>query len=119
MFAKGRARRHRHPRQRAHELTPIASDHRVSDDSQQHPNPSAATPSPEFLLRSAYVESAQMRGRSGGGAAGCSSPQQTATNLKTGTIVINPQFDLAYSFSDGLAAVLGDYRTGTWGFIAR
>ena len=30
--------------------------------------------------------------------------------------VINPQFDEADSFSDGLAAVLIDYQ---WGFIAR
>ena len=44
---------------------------------------------------------------------------QTATNLKTGTIVINPQFDYAESFSDGLAVVrMGDdYRTGKYGFI--
>ena len=71
------------------------------------------------------------------GAAGCSSPPQTETpavvastptSLKTGTIVINPQFnrgigdfetDIAnYSFSDGLARVLvGDYETGKYGFI--
>ena len=35
---------------------------------------------------------------------------------KTGHYVINPQFGLAHSFSDGLAAV----RIGSkWGFIAR
>ena len=59
------------------------------------------------------------------GAAGCSSPQQTETpgvvastptSLETGTFVINPQFDTAESFSDGLAAVRID---GKWGFIAR
>ena len=50
-------------------------------------------------------------------AAGCSSPSTTATpasaatpapastTAKTGTIVINPQFDKAESFSEGLAAV--------------
>ena len=63
------------------------------------------------------------------GAAGCSSPPQTETpaevastptSLKTGTIAINPQFDAADHFSDGLAAVrIGDYETGKWGFIAR
>jgi len=52
------------------------------------------------------------------GAAGCSSPPQTETpaevastptNLKTGRYVINPQFDAADHFSDGLAAVrIGD-----------
>ncbi len=37
---------------------------------------------------------------------------------KTGLLVINPQFDLAESFSDGLAAVrIGDGKTGKWGFI--
>ena len=57
------------------------------------------------------------------GAAGCSSPPQTETpavvastptSLKTGTIVINPQFDNALLFSEGLAAAsIGD----KWGFI--
>ena len=38
----------------------------------------------------------------------------TPTSLKTGTIVVNPQFDDARAFSDGLAAVsIGD----KWGFI--
>ena len=56
---------------------------------------------------------------------GCSSPSQTETpavvastppSPKTGTFVINPQFDRAWSFSEGLAAVrIG----GKWGFIAR
>ena len=59
-------------------------------------------------------------------AAGCSSPSKTATpasaatpapastTAKTGTIVINPQFDWAERFNDGLAHVrIG----GKWGFI--
>ena len=63
-----------------------------------------------------------MRGVRGGmlavlvlAATGCSSPSKTATpaaaptTSKTGVIVINPQFDDAYPFSDGLAAVrIGD-----------
>src|ERR1039457_842039 len=37
---------------------------------------------------------------------------------KTGQIVINPQFDGADAFSEGLAAVrIGDDKTGKWGFI--
>ena len=54
---------------------------------------------------------------------GCSSPSQTETpavvastppSPKTGTFVINPQFDEARPFSDGLAIVsIGD----NWGFI--
>ena len=58
-------------------------------------------------------------------AAGCSSPSKTATpasaatnatTAKTGTIVINPQFDESRSFSDGLAMVrIG----GKEGYIAR
>ncbi|HDS30236.1 MAG TPA: WG repeat-containing protein, partial [Firmicutes bacterium] len=37
---------------------------------------------------------------------------------KTGKITINPQFDRAESFSEGLARVrLGDWKTGKWGFI--
>ena len=61
------------------------------------------------------------------GAAGCSSPSQTETpavvastptSLKTGTVVINPQFDEAGSFSEGLAVVrIGDYEMGKYGFI--
>ena len=57
------------------------------------------------------------------GAAGCSSPQQTETDavvastptsLETDSFVINPQFDDAWDFSDGLARVrIGD----KWGFI--
>jgi hypothetical protein len=36
----------------------------------------------------------------------------------TGKMVINPQFDGANEFSDGLAAVrIGGYLTGKWGFI--
>ena len=39
---------------------------------------------------------------------------------KTGSFVINPQFDSASLVSEGLAAVrIGDYEMGTWGFIAR
>ena len=39
---------------------------------------------------------------------------------KTGHFVINPQFGLANSFSDGLAQVrIGDDETGKWGYIAR
>lgn len=41
-------------------------------------------------------------------------------HAKTGQIVINPQFDEAQPFSEGLAAVrIGDDETGKWGFIAR
>ncbi len=37
---------------------------------------------------------------------------------KTGHFVINPQFDFAWIFSEGLAAVLiGDEETGKWGYI--
>ncbi len=37
---------------------------------------------------------------------------------KQGHYVVNPQFDDAKQFSEGLAAVrIGDYRTGKWGFI--
>jgi hypothetical protein len=40
------------------------------------------------------------------------------TTSKTGQIVINPQFDAADAFSEGLAAVrIGDDKTGKWGFI--
>jgi hypothetical protein len=36
----------------------------------------------------------------------------------TGKMVINPQFDAAYGFNDGLAAVrIGDDQTGKWGYI--
>ena len=43
-----------------------------------------------------------------------SAQTQTATNLKTGIFVINPQFDDTRPFSEGLAAVrIGD----EWGFI--
>ena len=38
--------------------------------------------------------------------------------LAPGTFVINPQFDSALSFSEGLAAVrIGDIPTGKWGYI--
>jgi len=37
---------------------------------------------------------------------------------KTGTYVINPQFDDAYCFSDGVAPVrIGNVQTGKWGYI--
>mgnify|MGYP003955679575 CR=1 FL=1 len=60
-------------------------------------------------------------------AAGCSSPPQTETpavvastptSLETGTFVINPQFDDALPFSEGLARV-EEGTTGKSGFIAR
>jgi hypothetical protein len=36
----------------------------------------------------------------------------------TGKFVINPQFDFAIGFADGLAVVqIGDDRTGKWGYI--
>jgi len=36
----------------------------------------------------------------------------------TCTLVVNPQFDLASHFSEGLAAVrIGDEQTGSWGYI--
>jgi predicted lipid-binding transport protein (Tim44 family) len=42
-------------------------------------------------------------------------PSETST---TGRFVINPQFDGAFPFNEGLAAVrIGDYATGKWGFI--
>ena len=42
------------------------------------------------------------------------------TTENTGKMVINPQFSGASIFSEGLAAVLiGDAKTGKWGFISR
>ena len=39
---------------------------------------------------------------------------------KTGHFVINPQFDYASGFADGLALVrIGDDKTGKYGFISR
>jgi hypothetical protein len=67
-------------------------------------------------------------------AANCSSSSQSSkttgadsdsaavhtTTANTGTFVINPQFDLAYQFSDGLARVrIGADKTGKWGYISR
>ena len=53
-------------------------------------------------------------------AAGWFSPSKrttpASTNAKTGAIVIDPQFDYAYPFSEGLAAV---FIGGKWGYIAR
>jgi len=40
------------------------------------------------------------------------------TPTTTGKIVINPQFDDANSFSEGLAPIrIGDSETGKWGYI--
>ena len=40
------------------------------------------------------------------------------TTENTGKFVINPQFDIALDFSEGLAPVrIGEIRTGKWGFI--
>ena len=37
---------------------------------------------------------------------------------KQGKMVVNPQFDVAHPFVDGLAAVrIGDESTGKWGYI--
>jgi len=44
---------------------------------------------------------------------------QPVTSM-TGKMVITPQFDVAYPFSDGLAVILnGDFTTGKWGYISR
>jgi hypothetical protein len=52
-----------------------------------------------------------------------SSPETTAAapgTAHSGGFVINPQFDAAGHFSDGLAVVrIGDYWTGKWGYIDR
>jgi hypothetical protein len=43
-----------------------------------------------------------------------------STTSESGRFVINPQFDEADRFSDGLAAVrIGDDKTGKWGYISR
>jgi len=43
-----------------------------------------------------------------------------STTSESGRFVINPQFDEADQFSDGLAAVrIGDDKTGKWGYISR
>jgi hypothetical protein len=42
----------------------------------------------------------------------------TKVTEQTGRAVINPQFDAALRFADGLAAVrIGDENTGKWGYI--
>ena len=42
----------------------------------------------------------------------------TKVTEQTGRVVINPQFDAALRFADGLAAVrIGDENTGKWGYI--
>ena len=42
----------------------------------------------------------------------------TKVTEQTGRVVINPQFDAALHFADGLAAVrIGDENTGKWGYI--
>jgi len=47
-----------------------------------------------------------------------SSFDESRVTEKTGTFAIKPQFDEAYSFSEGLAAVrFGSEETGKWGFI--
>jgi hypothetical protein len=50
---------------------------------------------------------------------GCGeSGEQKPVTEQTGKFVINPQFDRADSFSEGLASVrVGDYETGKFGFI--
>ena len=60
---------------------------------------------------------------------GCQkSPDQTSSSIpastvtkvteQTGRVVVNPQFDAALRFADGLAAVrIGDENTGKWGYI--
>ena len=41
-----------------------------------------------------------------------------AVTEQTGKFVINPQFDSANDFREGLAAVrIGDHKTGKWGYI--
>jgi hypothetical protein len=45
-------------------------------------------------------------------------PAATKVTEQTGRVVINPQFDAALRFADGLAAVrIGDENTGKWGYI--
>jgi hypothetical protein len=45
-------------------------------------------------------------------------PAVTKVTEQTGRVVINPQFDTALRFADGLAAVrIGDEKTGKWGYI--
>ena len=42
----------------------------------------------------------------------------TKVTEQTGRVVIDPQFDAALRFADGLAAVrIGDENTGKWGYI--
>ena len=42
----------------------------------------------------------------------------TKVTEQTGRVVINPQFDAALRFAEGLAAVrIGDENTGRWGYI--
>src|ERR1019366_3269489 len=42
----------------------------------------------------------------------------TKVTEQTGRVVINPQFDAALRFADGLAAVrIGDENAGKWGYI--
>ena len=49
---------------------------------------------------------------------GCGRSSTSSTQSHTGQIVINPQFDGALPFSDGLAAVrIGDENSGKWGYI--
>src|SRR5664279_5081190 len=42
----------------------------------------------------------------------------TKVSGQTGRVVVNPQFDAALRFADGLAAVrIGDEHTGKWGYV--
>jgi hypothetical protein len=64
-----------------------------------------------FLALAATVAVAQTKRMPERGAGKASAP-------KTGTMVINPQFDEAQPFSEGLAAVrIGGEEDGKWGFI--
>ena len=47
---------------------------------------------------------------------GLSTITEAIEEIKTGKFVINPKFDSAYGFSEGLAAVVID---GKWGYISR
>jgi hypothetical protein len=54
------------------------------------------------------------------GAAGTPTTSDPSVTSTTGKMLINPQFDQASPFSEGLAAVrIGDYNTGKLGYISR
>ncbi len=45
-------------------------------------------------------------------------PSGTKVTEQTGRVAINPQFDAALRYADGLAAVrIGNDNTGKWGYI--